>query len=336
MKPYLVDLPVSIQAFVRPDLLKKQWEVIKKARPSILFIRSDGPRENFSSDAEKIMQSRGITRDIDWDCRVFRLYSKRNQGMYATIKRGDDFVWKFVDRCLFLEDDLIPAVSTFRFCAELLEKYKNDLRIGRIVLSLWGEKHETGDGDYFFAKSAAAGGTAMWRRSAEFRNRLTCYATNEYAMNAVKTTIPGYLRKQFYDYSKYGSYDGHAPAFEFNNRFNEYFYSQLNIIPCRPLISNHGIGDGSTHSGKTIKTLARRSRKLYFIETHEIAFPIKHPQFVIEDKAYIKLEKKYLGSSNLVAKFFRKAERLFLLLIHGDLRRIKNAVRRKKGKMLEK
>lgn len=44
MKPWLVDVPVRVQVWIRPECQKAQFEVIKKARPSILFLISDGGR----------------------------------------------------------------------------------------------------------------------------------------------------------------------------------------------------------------------------------------------------------------------------------------------------
>ena len=46
MKPYLVDVPVKINIWIRPECQRKQFEVIKKARPSILFVTSDGGRND--------------------------------------------------------------------------------------------------------------------------------------------------------------------------------------------------------------------------------------------------------------------------------------------------
>ena len=41
MKPYLVDVPVRVNIWIRPECQKKQFEILKQARPSILFIQSD-------------------------------------------------------------------------------------------------------------------------------------------------------------------------------------------------------------------------------------------------------------------------------------------------------
>ena len=72
MKPYLVDLPVRVQLWIRPHLLKKQFEVIRQARPSILFLVSDGGRNE--KEQKLIDESRKIFEEIDWDCTVHKLY----------------------------------------------------------------------------------------------------------------------------------------------------------------------------------------------------------------------------------------------------------------------
>lgn len=44
-KPWLVDVPVKVNIWIRPECQRKQFEALKQARPSILFIQSDGGRE---------------------------------------------------------------------------------------------------------------------------------------------------------------------------------------------------------------------------------------------------------------------------------------------------
>lgn len=85
MKPYLVDVPVLLFVFIRPDTLEKVFEVIREARPSKLFLVSDGPRINNEADRKLIEESRTIVNNIDWECEVNRLYFDENQGMYNTV-----------------------------------------------------------------------------------------------------------------------------------------------------------------------------------------------------------------------------------------------------------
>ena len=46
MKPYLVDVPVRVNIWIRPKCQRKQFEVLKQARPSIMFLQSDGGRND--------------------------------------------------------------------------------------------------------------------------------------------------------------------------------------------------------------------------------------------------------------------------------------------------
>ena len=44
MKPFLVDVPVLILFFNRPQQLSQVFEQVRNARPSKLFLYQDGPR----------------------------------------------------------------------------------------------------------------------------------------------------------------------------------------------------------------------------------------------------------------------------------------------------
>ena len=90
-----------------------------------------------------------------------------NQGIYQIHKITCEFIFKHVDRCIFLEDDVITSVSFFKYCEVLLEKYKNDLRINMIGgMNHMGVTEEL-KSDYFFTKAASIWGFAIWRRTYE-------------------------------------------------------------------------------------------------------------------------------------------------------------------------
>lgn len=336
MKPYLIDVPVAIQAFIRPHLLEKQWAVIKEARPSILFIRSDGPRDTVPTDAELIAKSRAITEDIDWECTVYRLYEEKNIGMYGMMKKCPPFIWSKVDRCIFLEDDQIPAVSLFRFCAEMLEKYKDDLRIERITcVNLCGVWENTPD-DYFFARIPVSSGSAMWRRTYEARDPSLSYKDNPYAMDHVKHNSPWYVRKQFLSFAKTGTYANHKPGGEFFTRHQAYLNHQLILVPKYNQLANIGVGAGSTHTGKSIKALPKSLHKLYGVKTYELEFPLKHPKYVFPDAKFERVREKQLGVASRTQYFFRSAERTLRLLLTGDIAKIFTGIKKRLFKTVEK
>lgn len=75
MKPALVDVPVLILFFNRPQQLSQVFEQVKKARPSRLFLYQDGARNEH--DLPGIKACREIVSQIDWECEVERFYQER-------------------------------------------------------------------------------------------------------------------------------------------------------------------------------------------------------------------------------------------------------------------
>ena len=99
MDKFLVDVPVKINIWIRTDCQKQQFEIIKKAKPSILFIVSDGGRNE--KEWEAIRSNRKmIDEGIDWECTVYRIYEEQNQGMYAMARKAHSLIWNTVDRCV--------------------------------------------------------------------------------------------------------------------------------------------------------------------------------------------------------------------------------------------
>lgn len=339
MGKYLVDVPVQVNIWVRPEMQRRQFEVIKKAKPSILFVISDGGRNE--EEWKKICLNRKIYDDeIDWECQVYKLYKDGNIGLYAMLKEMHNLIWEKVDRCIFLEDDIIPSVSYFRFCAEMLEKYKDDKRIFMVcgVNQLGISEHV--NSDYFFSRYGAIQGNAFWKRSYEQFNDFD-YRDDPYIMKLLKkrTGKNKVHWKEFNDVALYGKYDGHVPADEFFCSFAVYGQNQLLIIPRKNLICNIGVGNDAEH-GDSLKRLPKVIRQVYHMEAYELEFPLKHAKYLIPDEDYEKKRNYILGVGHPVLCFFRKIERTLLILGDNDwkylLNKIEKKLRIKAGKIVEK
>ena len=131
MKPALVDVPVLILFFNRPQQLSQVFEQVKKARPSRLFLYQDGARNEH--DLPGIKACREIVSQIDWECEVERFYQEKNFGCDPSEYISQKWAFSKVDKCIVLEDDDVPSVSFFRFCKEMLDKYEHDTRISMIA-----------------------------------------------------------------------------------------------------------------------------------------------------------------------------------------------------------
>lgn len=333
-KPYLVDVPVKVNIWIRPECQKKQFEVIKEARPSILFVTSDGGRNE--KEWELIRQNRKLYDEgIDWDCTVYKLYMEENLGMYAIAKKRNAFIWSKVDRCIFLEDDQIPSVSFFSYCAELLEKYKDDERIECIC----GMNHlgvcEEVQSDYFFARQGSIWGTATWKRTVADRGNFD-YAKDPYVMKLLKqrTRHNPIAWKRLNAYAKQEYYEGHVPGVEFWTEFHMYSQNRLQIIPKHNMISNVGFGEDSIHFDELKKT-PPSLRGIFNMKTYELEGPIKHAQYVIPDIEYEKKRNRIMCYNDPIAQIGAKLHRVYVTIRYLDFAYIGKLLKRLKRKKNE-
>ena len=321
MKPYLVDVPVRIQIWIRPDCQRKQFDIVKKARPSILFLISDGGRNE--KECKLIAENRKmIEENIDWECQVYKLYEEKNLGLYTIGKKSNKLIWSIVDRCIMLEDDILPAVSFFRYCAELLEKYKYDERINVIC----GMNHlgvcENVNSDYFFSRQGSIWGIARWRRSYD-RYYDFDYGKDSYIMSLLhnQTSDNKIFWKRLKAYSKQKYYEGHVAGGEFFIEFGMYGQNQLQIIPKKNLISNIGCTAESTHAAE-LKNLPKGIRRIFNMNTYELEFPLKHAKYVIPDVNYEKKRNRIMAYNRPVINFYRKCETAFLRFFRGNKKEV--------------
>lgn len=320
---WLIDVPVAINFFARPDIFAIVFDVIKKARPRQLFLIADGPRKGVESDIEDCKKCREIAEKIDWECEVYRFYNDENKGLFRTYFDSMSQVFQIVDRCIFLEDDLVVSPSFFQYCKDMLDKYENDLRIHFITgMNVMGEYNEP-DGDYFFSGEGSIWGYALWKRTFESMN--LSFRENPYAIKAsisvAKQIKPGY-EKKIQDCVKNPEWMGHIPHVEFYKNLLRFTQNQIYIVPRKNLVSNIGLSANSVHASDDIRKLPRATQKLFNSKLYELTFPLKAPEFVIRDLYYEKKVNYLLAWNRPFLKFIRRIEALFRHLFLGDLRRV--------------
>lgn len=335
MRPSLVDVAVRVQIWVRPENTIQQFKILQKAAPSKLFLISDGGR----TDDEKLLiqESRRVFEKIDWDCEIYKFYFDENYGLYGVTSKYIDFLWSKVDRCIFIEDDDIPSISFFRFCAEMLDRYNNDLRISYIsgmnVLGI----NKVCDSSYFFSGEGSIHGIAIWKRT--YEQFVMAFSESPYILTCVldvaKQLKPGY-EKYINGFIKNKFFQNHIAGWEFYKNLCRFSQNQLCIVPKYNLVHNIMTGEGATHASKSIKTTPRAMHKLKLLETYEIEFPLKHPVFITRDLFYEKYVNRLLAWNMPLVKLSRKIEstiRLIIFLEWGTLfKRIKTHFRRQPEK----
>ncbi len=313
---YLVDVPVRVMIWTRPDCQRKQFEVLKQARPSTLFLVSDGGRNE--KEWEAIRTNRKMfDEEIDWDCTVYKVYEEQNNGLYRLGLKVRKLLWDKVDRCIFLEDDQIPAVSFFRYCAELLEKYKDDDRIQMICGNNPFVTYDDAlPNDYFFTENGwSVWGYATWKRHTNNRQYPFDYADNEYIKRCLKSNLNEFWYEKVEGYCNGELVDNHIPGGEYFHSIESVLFHRMSIMPTRNMIKN--IGFVGTH----VNYSKKEKLPIYFdSEIYELDFPIKHPKYVIDDKHFGREYDKLLGHAkvNPIRYFFMRIDNFYRLILRGQ------------------
>ena len=296
MQEYKVKTAIAMLVFNRPENTRKVFEQVKKVKPSKLFIISDGPRENKEDDKLKCKQVREIFNNIDWDCEVYKNFSKVNFGCAKRGATGFSWVFENVEECIFLEDDCLPNITFFRFCDELLEKYRNDTRIMLISGTNQLGKWEKSKYSYHFSKFGGIWGWASWKRAWKYYDFDIKLWNDKNIKNILRERLNFFQyisRKSIYDdiYNKESTFSSWA----YQWGFSRIIQSGLAISPRVNLITNIGTGKDATNT--------KKASPVSNLKSYEIEFPLRHPPYVIVDDEYDKkMYNKICGSNYRICK----------------------------------
>lgn len=287
---YQCQSPVLLIFFNRPDTFQKVFDQVRKARPTHLILAQDGPRNE--EDKEGIVACRSIAENIDWECQVIREYSDINLGCGVRPQSAISKALEFYDRVIILEDDCVPADSFFRYCDELLEKYKDDERIAYISGLNHFETWDCGEQDYFFTKTGAIWGWATW---ANKWNRYYDYYVsgiiNPYVLKLVERQFPHpdlvKSRKDGWIRAYASATNGEKLSFWDNQwGFVKYSQNMLVITPKFNQIHNIGVGNASTHAQHQTGVTYKRFKNFFYIPVHELSFPLTYAKYAVCDMEY--------------------------------------------------
>lgn len=325
--PAKTDIAVLLVFFARPETFRLVFNEVTKARPSRLFLYQDGPRGEH--DLPGIEECRRIAEDIDWECDVHRKYQERNYGCDPSGFIAHRWAFSLADKCIVLEDDVVPSQSFFPFCKEMLDRYEHDERITMIAGFNTDAISPDTPYDYFFTSVFSIWGWASWRRVVEQWDGEYTFIHDEYNMRLLRALArkrkyrPDMIR-MFHDHSQSGK-----EYFESIFWSTMLFNSGLAIMPTKNQINNVGLTADSTHYSATLETMPRRLRRIFTMNRYEIEFPLKHPRYVIEDVEY----KERLYLTNAWGHPWRKIqyslEELVLNLRKGNMTAIRKAIRKR-------
>jgi hypothetical protein len=270
---------VALLIFNRPDATRRVAAQIAKARPPKVLIFADGPRATHPGDEGLVEQTRAVIDEIEWPCDVLRNYSDVNLGTKYRPATGLDWVFETVEEAIFLEDDCLPDLSFFRFCDELLERYRHDPRVMMVSGDNFLPGGRTVSPSYFFSRYVAIWGWATWRRAWTYYDvdlqdweglRRTPFPRDLLGDEAVANLWRGYFDRIV---------SGETRTWDHQWQFACFRQQGLCVIPSTNLVSNVGFGPGAAHYVEFDPLLAD-------VRARQMKFPLTHPSVVAPDRKY--------------------------------------------------
>ncbi|PPD37079.1 MAG: hemolytic protein HlpA-like protein [Methylomonas sp.] len=269
---------VAFIIFNRPDTTERVFAEIAKAKPPKLLVIADGPRLDRPGEAEKCHAARAIIERVDWPCEVLTNYSETNLGCKNRVASGLDWVFEQVPEAIILEDDCLPEPSFFRFCEELLDRYRDDERIALISGDNFQFGKKYGESSYYFSMYNHIWGWASWRRAWRYYDKDIRNWPKLRDSGWLKIQAQSIRQREYWQHAFQGVYTGKIDTWDYQWTFTVWSQNMISILPNVNLISNIGFGSDATHT---------TSINIYSnMKTQSIEFPLCHPNgFDIELKA---------------------------------------------------
>lgn len=297
--------PVAIFGFNRPGMIKQVFERVREVKPRQLLLVLDGPRVNVPDDLNNCNQVKEILSQVDWPCEVKRNYSETNMGCKKRIASGISWVFENVEEAILLEDDCVPAPTFFLYCAELLEYYRDDSRIGMIAGHIANfNKPRTYGSSYYVDRLAWIWGWATWRRAWEKYDpemRVWPLMKERELLTHVfkkRSTVEPFSR--FLD----SVFDGKVNTWDAAWSVTFFRENYLCIHPKQNLVTNIGFGKDSSHTSGELSPWANLS-------TEPMEFPLVHPVSLIPDTGAEQSSFENMWSPSIISKIKRRIKRLF-------------------------
>ncbi|MFC5413068.1 nucleotide-diphospho-sugar transferase [Larkinella bovis] len=313
----LLSVPILFVVFNKVEETKKVFNVIRSQKPLRLFIASDGPRLEKKGESEKCQHIRGwILDNIDWECEVKTLFRDFNAGCGRGPSDAITWFFQHVDEGIILEDDCLPNESFFRFCGELLNRYRDNEQVSIISGNNFQPIQPMPiQSDYYFSVFPSSNGWATWKRSWQ---GFDFYINNWPTIN--KKSLSGFLFTE----KKYSMWWLNHFQWLYNNRPNDmwdfqFHYlcmvrKQLAVIPRVNLVKNIGYGPDATHSQDPNNYFAN-------VPTHNLSFPLIHPNFIDRNiEADIFIQRTLFGETEIVS-YYKKLKRFIKSIIRKKISR---------------
>jgi hypothetical protein len=296
--------PILFVVFNRPDVTSQVFDAIRLARPPRLYIAADGPRKDRVGEAERCRAVQEIVSKVDWSCEVKKLIREKNLGCKKAVSSAIDWFFSQEPEGIILEDDCLPHPDFFTYCDELLERYRNDERVGMISGCNFQNGTKQSEDSYYFSRFYHIWGWASWARAwKNYDVNISRWPKLKKDAWLIALGFDG-SEKRHWEKAFDRVYAGEIDTWDHQWTFASWLSQMLSITPAVNLVSNIGFGAEATHTtGKSIFSNMQKDA---------IQFPLKHPIAVIRNSYADNFSSKNLFTHSYIVRGIRKLKAIFL------------------------
>ena len=268
--------PVALVIFNRPDHTMRVLNAIAAVRPRTLYVIADGPRCDRPEDERLVAETRAVIDRVDWPCELRTCYSEENLNCHIRIASGLDWLFADEPEAIILEDDCVPEPTFFRFCEELLQRYRDDERV-QMISGSTATAVDDAACSYRFSRTYSIWGWATWARA------WTHYDATMRAWPRVRDTRwlenhlgderQAMLARTWFE----AAHSGPIRQWDFQWLFSGWLRDAVAVSPSVNLVSNIGFGAGATHMHDADHSFAN-------IPAKAMEFPLRHPAHIEIDE----------------------------------------------------
>lgn len=305
-----LDVAVLFLIFNRPDTTYEVFEAIRKAKPSRLYVASDGARENVEGELEKVMFTRKVIEKVDWECEVKTLFRTTNLGCGKAVSSAINWFFEHEEAGIILEDDCLPSPSFFLYCEELLNRYKDDERIMAISGNNFiGEKIENLD-SYYFSMYNHIWGWATWKRAwSKYDYELSGWSkykkSNFLKKLSCDNKLFSYYWTNIFDRCKRGDIN----TWDYQWTLSCWLQSGLICLPEKNLVKNIGLECDATHQHNKNPVYEN-------MERNDLEFPLRHPESIVRNVMADSYTDKMVFQLTYVLLFKKAVKKIFMYVLN--------------------
>lgn len=278
------ETPVLFLIFNRPDATAQVLARLREAGVRRLYVAADGPRPGHPTDAERCAQARALVlAAAGAGCEVHMLFRSQNLGCSLAVSEAISWFFDQQPEGIIVEDDCLPTLAFFPFCAELLARYRDDTRVMHISGNCFGAAAGAAlpleQPSYYFSQQVHSWGWATWRRAWNLYDlQLTCLPALDRS-GQLRGSFSSALEAWYFLRKFWALYLGPRPftTWDYQWHFARAAYAGLAIAPAVNLVTNIGFGhEGATHTQDAADPHAA-------LPTGTLRWPLRHPSSVLGD-----------------------------------------------------